>query len=327
MLSQRVHTFGQYLLNKHGERVHKIALDAGFTCPNRDGAKGIGGCTFCNNASFSPNGRQPAPLADQLDSGRRGIDRRTRARKYLAYFQAYTNTYADVAQLKSLYDQALAVEGMIGLSVGTRPDCVPPAVLDLLAEYHDRGMEVWLELGLQSAFDTSLARVNRGHGLKEYMHTTRAARALNIPVCTHLIVGLPGEEAWHALESLDIALEVGTDGLKLHPLHVVKGTQLANEWRRGEYTPLTQEAYVAIAADLIERTPWDIVYHRVTGTAPENLLLAPAWCATKWPVVNAIVAELERRGSRQGQAFFRHNSGQEGVFNTEISEVIAQIRA
>ena len=317
-LSNRVHTFGQYLLHKHGERVHKIALDAGFTCPNRDGVKGIGGCTFCNNSSFSPNGRQPAPLSDQLDSGRRGIDRRTRARKYLAYFQAYTNTYADVAQLKALYDQALAVEGMIGLSVGTRPDCVPPAVLDLLAEYHDRGMEVWLELGLQSAFDESLARVNRGHGLKEYMHTTRAARALNIPVCTHLIVGLPGEEAWHARETLDIVLDVGTDGLKLHPLHVVKGTQLANEWRRGEYQPLSQEAYVDIAADLIERTPWDIVYHRVTGTAPQQLLLAPAWCAGKWPVVNALVAELERRNSRQGQIFLRHNSGQEGANNTEI---------
>ncbi|HNH88370.1 MAG TPA: TIGR01212 family radical SAM protein [Thiobacillaceae bacterium] len=317
-LSNRVHTFGQYLLHKHGERVHKIALDAGFTCPNRDGVKGIGGCTFCNNSSFSPNGRQPAPLSDQLDSGRRGIDRRTRARKYLAYFQAYTNTYADVAQLKALYDQALAVEGMIGLSVGTRPDCVPPAVLDLLAEYHDRGMEVWLELGLQSAFDDSLARVNRGHGLKEYMHTTRAARALNIPVCTHLIVGLPGEEAWHARETLDIVLDVGTDGLKLHPLHVVKGTQLANEWRRGEYEPLSQEAYVDIAADLIERTPWDIVYHRVTGTAPQQLLLAPAWCAGKWPVVNALVAELERRNSRQGQIFLRHNSGQEGANNTEI---------
>ena len=319
-LSNRVHTFGQYLLHKHGERVHKIALDAGFTCPNRDGAKGIGGCTFCNNSSFSPNGRQPAPLSDQLDSGRRGIDRRTRARKYLAYFQAYTNTYADVAQLKALYDQALAVEGMIGLSVGTRPDCVPPAVLDLLAEYHDRGMEVWLELGLQSAFDASLARVNRGHGLKEYMHTTRAARALNIPVCTHLIVGLPGEEAWHARETLDIVLDVGTDGLKLHPLHVVKGTQLANEWRRGEYEPLSQEAYVDIAADLIERTPWDIVYHRVTGTAPQQLLLAPAWCAGKWPVVNALVAELERRDSRQGQIFLRHNSGQEGANNTEIRQ-------
>ncbi len=327
MLSDRVHTFGQYLLKKHGERVHKIALDAGFTCPNRDGAKGIGGCTFCNNASFSPNGRQHAPLDDQLESGRRGIDRRTRARKYLAYFQAYTNTYADVAQLRALYDQALAVEGMIGLSVGTRPDCVPPAVLDLLAEYHDRGMEVWLELGLQSAFDESLARVNRGHGLKEYMYTTRAARRLNIPVCTHLIVGLPGEEAWHARETLDIVLDIGTDGLKLHPLHVVKGTQLANEWRRGEYAPLSQEAYVDIAADLIERTPWDIVYHRVTGTAPRPLLLAPAWCAGKWPVVNAIVAELERRGSRQGQAIFGHNSGQEGVISAEMAAVEAPIQA
>ncbi len=327
MLSERVHTFGQFLLKKHGERVHKIALDAGFTCPNRDGAKGIGGCTFCNNSSFSPNGHQPAPLADQLDSGRRGIDRRTKARKYLAYFQAYTNTYADVAQLRALYDQALAVEGMIGLSVGTRPDCVPPAVLDLLAEYHDRGMEVWLELGLQSAFDASLDRVNRGHGLKEYVNTTLAARRLNIPVCTHLIVGMPGEEAWHARESLDIVLDIGTDGLKLHPLHVVKGTQLANEWRHGEYTPLSQAEYVGIAADLIERTPRDIVYHRVTGTAPASLLLAPAWCATKWPVVNDIVAELQRRDSRQGQAFFRHNSGQEGVFNAENSEIEAPIQA
>lgn len=315
MLSDRVHTFGQYLLRKHGERVHKIALDAGFTCPNRDGSKGIGGCTFCNNNSFSPNDRKSAPLAEQLASGRRGIDRRTRARKYLAYFQAYTNTYADVAELRRLYDQALAVEGMVGLSVGTRPDCVPPAVLDLLAEYRDRGMEVWLELGLQSAFDESLERVNRGHGLKEYLHTTLATRRRGIPVCTHLIVGLPGEDGWQARESLDIVLDIGTDGLKLHPLHVVKGTQLANQWRRGEYAPMDQSDYVGIAVDLIERTPWEVVYHRVTGTSPANLLLAPAWCAGKWPVVNAIDAELDRRGSRQGQAYLRHNSGHEGVFN------------
>lgn len=327
MLSERVHTFGQYLLKKHGERVHKIALDAGFTCPNRDGAKGIGGCTFCNNSSFSPNGRQPAPLDGQLASGRRGIARRTRAGKYLAYFQAYTNTYADVAELKALYDQALAVEGMIGLSVGTRPDCVPAAVLDLLAGYQDQGMEVWLELGLQSAFDESLKRVNRGHGLKEYRDTTRAARRLGIPVCTHLIAGLPGETGWHARESLDIVLDIGTDGLKLHPLHVVKGTQLANEWRRCEYQPLDQDAYVSIAADLIERTPWDVVYHRVTGTAPANLLLTPAWCATKWPVVNAIEAELARRDSRQGQAFLRDNSRQEGVFSAERSEIETPVQA
>jgi uncharacterized protein len=300
MLSDHVHTFGQWLLAKHGERVHKIALDAGFTCPNRDGSKGIGGCTFCNNASFSPNDRKSAPLSDQLDSGRRGIARGTRAHKYLAYFQAYTNTYADVQSLRAMYDEALAVEGMIGLSVGTRPDCVSPAVLDLLAEYRDRGMEVWLELGLQSAFDESLKKVNRGHGLKEYIQTTIAARRLDIPVCTHLIVGMPGEDGWHARESLDIVLDVGTDGLKLHPLHVVKGTQLANQWRHGDYQPLPLEEYVNIAADLIERTPWAVVYHRVTGTAPANLLLAPAWCSQKWPVVNAVVAELKRRGSRQG---------------------------
>jgi len=301
MLSDYVHTFGQFLLEKHGERIHKIALDAGFTCPNRDGAKGIGGCTFCNNASFSPNGRNAPSLDSQLDSGRRGIDRCTRARKYLAYFQAYTNTYADVELLKAQYDAALAMHGMIGLSVGTRPDCVPPEVLDLLAGYRDQGMEVWLELGLQSAFDHSLERVNRGHGLREYIDTSQAARRLGIPVCTHLIVGLPGEEAWHSRESLNIVLDIGTDGLKLHPLHVVKGTQLANEWRRGEYMPLTQAEYVDIAADLIERTPWDIVYHRVTGTSPADLLLTPEWCSHKWPVLNAIVSELKRRGSRQGR--------------------------
>ena len=305
MLSERVHTFGQFLLKKHGERVHKIAIDAGFTCPNRDGAKGIGGCTFCNNASFSPSERNsPArntpSLDSQLDSGRRGVDRCTRARKYLAYFQAYTNTYADVVELKAQYDAALAMDGMIGLSVGTRPDCVSPEVLDLLAGYRDQGMEIWLELGLQSAFDHSLERVNRGHGLREYIDTTQAARTLNIPVCTHLIVGLPGEEAWHSRESLDIVLDIGTDGLKLHPLHVVKGTQLANEWRRGEYTPLTQAGYIDIAADLIERTPWEIVYHRVTGTSPANLLLAPEWCSHKWTVLNDLTSELNRRGSRQG---------------------------
>lgn len=324
MLSDRVHTFGQWLKNKHGERVHKIALDAGFTCPNRDGSKGMGGCTFCNNSSFSPNGRQPAPLNDQLASGRRGIARRTRARKYLAYFQAYTNTYAHVDSLKAMYDQAMAVEGMIGLSVGTRPDCVPPAVLDLLASYQDQGLEVWLELGLQSAFDESLKRVNRGHGLQEYIHTCEAARDRGIPVCTHLIAGMPGEAAWHSLETLDIVLDIGTDGLKLHPLHVVKGTQLANEWRRGEYTPLTLEDYVQIAADLIERTPPEVVYHRVTGTSPAELLLAPTWCSQKWPVVNAIVAELERRGTCQGSAISGHKSGLEGIFSDEIPEPEAE---
>jgi radical SAM protein (TIGR01212 family) len=299
-LSERVHTFGQWLLARHGERVHKIALDAGFTCPNRDGSKGRGGCTFCNNASFSPNDRNTAALATQIETGRRGIARGTRARKYLAYFQAYTNTYAAVEELRRQYDQALAIDGMIGLSVGTRPDCVPGAVLDLLAEYRQRGYEVILELGLQSTFDTTLARVNRGHNLRDYVRACRAARARGIPVCTHLIAGLPGEHAGHCLASLDTVLAIGTDGLKLHPLHVVKQTLLAKQWRQGSYAAWRIEDYVRLAADLIERTPWSIPYHRITGTAPAELLLAPSWCSHKWPVLNAIDAELARRGTRQG---------------------------
>jgi uncharacterized protein len=318
-LSARIHTFGRAMLARHGERVHKVALDAGFTCPNRDGSKGIGGCTFCNNKSFSPqaaarggNDQQAstitlasatpdaAPLAAQFDRARGRIGRRTGARRFIAYFQAYTNTYAHVDELRALYDSALAAPDVIGLAIGTRPDCVPPPVLDLLAEYLERGHEVWLELGLQSSFDATLARVNRGHGFAEYVSATRAARARGIPVCCHLIVGLPGEDASHSHVSLDRVLEVGVDGLKLHPLHVVKHTKLAIEWKRGEYAPLAEADYLRIAADLIERTPWEVVYHRVTGTASPDILLAPAWCAKKWDILNGIADELARRDSRQG---------------------------
>jgi len=189
---------------------------------------------------------------------------------------------------------------VIGLSIGTRPDCVPPPVLDLLAEYRERGHEVWLELGLQSSFDATLARVNRGHGFAEYEAATLAARARGIPVCCHLIVGLPGENASHSHASLDRVLDVGVDGLKLHPLHVVKHTRLAIEWKRGDYVPLAEADYVRIAADLIERTPWEVVFHRVTGTAAPDILLAPAWCAKKWDILNGIADELVRRDSRQG---------------------------
>ncbi|MES9822450.1 MAG: TIGR01212 family radical SAM protein [Candidatus Thiodiazotropha sp.] len=294
-LSEQAFTFGQYLLQRYGERVHKIALDAAFTCPNRDGSKGSGGCTFCNNVSFSPNGRRPRPISEQLASGRRVILKRTGARKYLAYFQAYTNTYAEIEKLTALYNAALAHEDVIGLSIGTRPDCLPDTVIDLLAGYQNQGKEVWLELGLQSAFDETLARVNRGHGFAEYRESILRARNRGLKVCTHMIAGLPGETAYHATETLQRVLELGTDGLKLHPLHVVKGTQLANAWRRGEYRPLTLEAYVDIAADLVQQTPSNVVWHRLTGTASETILLAPLWCARKWLVLNAITTELQRR--------------------------------
>lgn len=300
-LSDHVHTFGQHLLLTQGERVHKIALDAGFSCPNRDGSKGTGGCTFCNNASFSPNGRTPPTTQEQINKGKRAIGRRTRARKFIAYFQAYTNTYADVEALACLYDEALREPDMVGLSIGTRPDCVSDAVLDLLQRYLQQGQIVWLELGLQSAFDDTLRRVNRGHGLAEYRDTALAARSRGIPVCAHLIVGLPGETEAHYHATLDTVLDLGVDGLKLHPLHVVKGTMLANQWRRGEYQPITVEDYIRIAASLIERTPQEIVYHRVTGTASPEILLTPSWCSQKWNILNGIERELSRRGSRQGK--------------------------
>jgi len=298
-----VNTLGSNLLRRYGEPVHKIALDAGLNCPNRDGSKGIGGCTFCNNASFSPNEgqrQQPSSLSAQLANGRQAVFRITGARRYIAYFQAYTNTYADVAQLAALYEQVLLEADVVGLSVGTRPDCVPTAVLDLLAGYRARGYEVWLELGLQSAFDETLQRVNRGHGFAEYRQTVFAARERDLPVCTHLIVGLPGEDAGHCMQTLERVLELGVAGLKLHPLHVVRHTRLAQTWKRGEYLPLGLEEYIGIACDLIAHTPQEVVFHRLTATATADILLAPAWCAGKWTVLNGIAQELERRGQRQG---------------------------
>jgi radical SAM protein (TIGR01212 family) len=300
-LSDLVNTFGTDLKRRYGERVHKVAINAGLSCPNRDGSKGRGGCTFCNNASFNPSARQPPSVAEQLEAGRRVILRRTGARRYLAYFQAYTNTYGDLDLLADLYRQALAEPDVLGLSVGTRPDCCPPAVVDLLAGLRDEGHEVWLELGLQSAFDATLERVNRGHSFTDYRQALDRARTRALPVCTHLIVGLPGEGRQDALASLGRVLDLGIDGLKIHPLHVVKGTQLANEWRRGAYAPLSMTGYIATAADLIERTPPGVVFHRLTGTASADLLLAPAWCSRKWAVLNGIEAELRRRGSAQGR--------------------------
>jgi len=300
VLSDYVNTFGQDLLRRYGERVHKLTINAGFTCPNRDGTKGHGGCTFCNNVSFSPNAHQQIPIAKQIAAGRQVIAKRTGAKRFIAYFQAYTNTYANIQHLMTLYEQALAQPDVIGLSVGTRPDCVSEEVLDLLANYQQRGYEVWLELGLQSAFDHTLAYIHRGHDFAEYQQAVTMTRQRGIPICTHLIIGLPGEERWHNLETLARVLALGVEGLKLHILHVVKHTILAKQWRQGSYQPLDMSTYISIATDMIERTSPNIVYHRVTATAPKDILLVPAWCHKKWEVLNGITAELHRRRTQQG---------------------------
>ncbi|MCU7837285.1 MAG: TIGR01212 family radical SAM protein [gamma proteobacterium symbiont of Taylorina sp.] len=299
-LDRSVLTFGRAMREKYGFKVHKLAIDAEFTCPNRDGTKGIGGCTFCNNTSFSPNSRKPPSIDEQIEAGRKVIVKRTGAFHYLAYFQAYTNTYADIHYLKELYDNALSHSDVIGLSIGTRPDCVPDGVLELLSKYQEQGYEIWLELGLQSSFDKTLERVNRGHTYVDYLDAIKRAKHYNLQVCTHLIVGLPGETAQQSLDSMSQVLGTEPQGIKIHPLHIVKGTQIARQWKQGEYQPLSMEEYVDIVVDMVKMTPEEIIFHRLTGTASKDLLLAPAWCNKKWLVLNEITRKLvQQMGSKR----------------------------
>ena len=296
-LESYLNTFGRHLKARFGTRVRKLSLHVGFTCPNRDGTLGRGGCTFCSVLSFNEGDGQVS-VREQLAASK--VETR-RAERYLAYFQAYTNTYAEVERLRALYEQALAEADIVGLCVGTRPDCVPDAVLELLAGYRQRGYEVWLELGLQSAQEATLARVNRGHGFAAYADAVARAQRWGVPVCAHLILGLPGESAAMMLDSLQRVLDCGVEGLKLHPLMIVKGARMAGQFARGEIAPLGLAEYVEIAGELIRHTPAAVVFHRITATARTPTLIAPDWCYTQWPAANAIAANLAARGG-QGRA-------------------------
>ncbi len=297
-LNDFVHMFGDDLKRRHGEKIHKLTLHGSFTCPNRDGTLGRGGCTFCNVASFADEQAQVLPIAAQLQQ-RAG--EATRARRYLAYFQAYTSTYAEVDYLRQMYEEALTQADIVGLCVGTRPDCVPDAVLDLLAGYQAQGYEIWLELGLQSASDATLRRINRGHDYRAYESAVIRARSRGLRVCTHLIVGLPGEQPMDSLQTLHQVVRTGTDGIKLHPLHVVTGSTLGKAWLAGRLTVPSEEEYVAAACAMIRHTPAQIVYHRVSASARRPTLLAPAWCENRWQAMVAISRRLAVEGA-QGSA-------------------------
>ena len=297
-LNDFVHMFGDDLKRRHGEKIHKLTLHGSFTCPNRDGTLGRGGCTFCNVASFADEQAQVLPIAAQLQQ-RAG--EATRARRYLAYFQAYTSTYAEVDYLRQMYEEALTQADIVGLCVGTRPDCVPDAVLDLLTGYQAQGYEIWLELGLQSANDATLRRINRGHDYRAYESAVIRARSRGLRVCTHLIVGLPGEQAMDSLQTLHQVVRTGTDGIKLHPLHVVTGSTLGKAWLAGRLTVPSEEEYVAAACAMIRHTPAQIVYHRVSASARRPTLLAPAWCENRWQAMVAISRRLAVEGA-QGSA-------------------------
>lgn len=298
-----MNTFGQDLQRRYGEKIHKLTLHGGFSCPNRDGTIGRGGCTFCNVASFSDETAKVFTVSEQLNQRATEV---SRAKKYLAYFQAYTSTYGEVEKLKALYNSALTEGNIVGLCVGTRPDCVPNAVLDLLAFYKDQGFEVWLELGLQTAHDTTLKKINRGHDVAIYAKITEKARRLGLKICTHLIVGLPDETQAHHIQTIDRVVDIGTDGIKLHPLHIVEGSTMAKAWRANRLAELSQEEYVISASEIIRRTPAEVIYHRVTATARKPTLLAPTWCQTKWSVMTDIYHNLLAegvQGSALGDAF------------------------
>lgn len=294
-LHELVNTIGQDLQRRYGEKVHKLTLHGGFSCPNRDGTIGRGGCTFCNVASFASEETQIQSIHEQL-SDRAGEV--TRAKKYLAYFQAYTSTYAEVQVLKNMYEEALKYADIVGLCVGTRPDCVPDSVLELLAGYVEQGYEIWLELGLQTAHDQTLKRINRGHDFAVYDAITQRARALGIKVCTHLIVGLPNETKQDNLQTLEKVLKTGTDGIKLHGLHIVEGSTMAKAWRAGRLEAPTLEFYLDVASEMIRRTPAEIVYHRVSSSARRPTLLSPLWCENRWLAMTELGRTLTKEGAQ-----------------------------
>lgn len=294
-----VNTIGKDLKLRYGERVHKLTLHGDFSCPNRDGTLGKGGCTFCNVAAFSDESQSKLSIAEQLRL--RADEVAHRSQKYLAYFQAYTSTYAEISLLSSLYEEAVSATNIVGICVGTRPDCVSDEVLNLLSSYLMRGYEVWLELGLQSANDNTLKRINRGHGFAEYEDVTRRARARGIKVCTHLILGLPKESDSDYQQSLHQVIDVGVDGLKLHPLHVVRGATMEKAWQAGRLETLSLEQYSQSAVKIIQQTPMDVVFHRTSATAKLSELVAPLWCEKRWPVQNRMCQLMEEFGG-QGSA-------------------------
>lgn len=297
----RYYSFGRYLRGRFGCRVRKVTLHAGFTCPNRDGRVARGGCTFCNNAGFSPNARvEPAEVRQQLAAGIAAAHR-AGAHKVIAYFQAYSNTYAPPDRLKRLYDLVWEFPEVTGLSIGTRPDCVDRAIIDLVASYCQRG-EVWIEYGLQSAHDATLAAINRGHSYQQFREAIALTQDRGIRICAHTILGLPGEDREMMLDTHRRLAELPIDGIKIHLLHVMRDTLMEKQYQRGEIRMLSREEYVNLVVDVLELLPARMVIQRMHADAPADILVAPAWCLDKHSILDDIRSELEHRDTWQGKA-------------------------
>ena len=300
---QRYNQFSQELKRVFGCRVQRLSVDAGFTCPNRDGSVGTKGCVFCGGKGSGSYGiLHGASVAEQLEHAKEVMVRKYKAARFIAYFQSYSNTYAPVERLRALYDEALGVPDVVGLIVGTRPDCLPGETLDLLASYARR-CYFWLELGLQSHLDRTLAAIGRGHDLASFETAVHGCRERGIRVCAHVILGLPGESREEMLSGAEYLNRSGVEGVKIHLLHVMRGTRLAEQYLAGEVRVMDRDRYVGLVCDFLERLDPRIVVQRLTGDGNRQDLLAPLWSLAKFEVLNCIDHELERRGTRQGAAF------------------------
>lgn len=300
-MEKRYNDLNAYLRNRFGCRVQKITLDAGLTCPNRDGALSENGCIYCNiKGSGTGDAARGLSITQQLIRGKAAMSRRYHADKFVGYFQSFSNTYAPLDRLKALYEEALSVVGVVGLSIGTRPDCVSEPVLELLEGYARRYL-IWLEYGLQSAHDATLSAINRGHDAACFVRAVKAARQHGIPVCAHVILGLPGETRDHMLQTADFLTDLAIDGVKIHLLYVVRGTVLESMYRQGSYRCLEQIEYVNLVCDFLERLPEQTVIQRLTGDPHANELVAPEWALQKTETMNLIRQALETRNSRQGK--------------------------
>jgi len=301
--NKRYNDLNTYLRNIFGCRVQKITVDAGLTCPNRDGTFSHGGCIYCNiRGSGTGAHAKGLSITRQLANGKNSLSRRYKAKKFIAYFQSFSNTYAPLQNLQRLYDEALKVDDIVGLSIGTRPDCVDEAVLDLLQDYARHHL-IWIEYGLQSARDATLAFINRGHDVQCFRNAVEKTRNRGINICAHVILGLPHENRQDMLHTAATIAKMGIDGLKLHLLYVVKGTPLEALYRKGEFKCLEQPAYVDLVCDFLERIPAEMVIQRLTGDPHRNELAAPQWSLKKTETLSLIRQTLEKRDSWQGKYF------------------------
>lgn len=296
-------TFNSYLREYFGERVYRVPIDAGFTCPNRDGVRAFGGCTFCDDrGSGAPTINVEQSVREQLESGMRRIGRRYKAKKFLAYFQAFTNTYAPEGVLRSIYDVALEYPEVAGICIGTRPDCLEDNVLDLLEELSKKTF-VWLEIGVQSVFNETLDKINRGHSAEEFFDAVERAKKRNLLVATHLIFGLPGEDRSHMMETVRQMAQTELDGIKIHQLCIYKGTPMEVDYRLGRLPVLDEDVYVQLVCDALEMLPPEMIIMRLVAEGSQDEIIAPEWSFEKERIMKKMQEELARRESFQGKHY------------------------